>query len=146
LVLAVAELVWMLWFLIVPLPNANNTGLRTDTLVRRGLLVLKAFPEVVPDTPFHESLLGQALEELTHVQNLPERLPIVLATALIAAAAAGLGDLVVRGLRLEGMFWLAERVAIDFGVGAALLAVLTLIAGRMGWLAPWPTRIALGVL
>jgi len=144
--LAVAEFAWMLWFLIVPLPNANNTGLRTDTLVRRGLLLLKAFPEVVPDTPFHESLLGQALEELAHVEHLADRLPIVLATALIALAAVGLGDSVVRGLRLETAFGIAERVAMDFGVGAALVAVLTLIAGRMGWLAPWPARIALGAL
>ncbi len=146
LTLAVAEFAWLLWFLIVPLPNANNTGLPTDTLVRRGLLLLKAFPEVVPDTSFHESLLGQALEELSHVEHLPERLPIVLAAALIAAAAVGLGDAVVRGLRLEKAFWLAERIAIDFGVGAALLAVLTLVAGRMGWIAPWPVRIALGVI
>jgi hypothetical protein len=146
LTLAVAELAWLLWFLIVPLPNANNTGLPTNTLVRRGWLLLKAFPEVVPDTSFGESLLGQALKELTHVQHLPERLPIVLAAALIAAAAVGLGDAVVRGLQLEKASWIGERFAIDFGVGAALLAVLTLVAGRMGWIAPWPIRIALGVL
>jgi hypothetical protein len=146
LTLAVAEFAWLLWFLIVPLPNANNTGLPSDTLVRRGLLLLKAFPEVVPDTPFHESLLGQAIEELIHVQHLPERLPIVLAAALIAAAAVGLGDVVVRGLQLEKAFWVGERIAIDFGVGAALLAVLTLVAGRMGWIAPWPIRIALGIM
>jgi len=142
-ILAVAEFAWLLWFLIIPLPNANNTGLRTDTLVRRGFLVLKALPEVVPDTSFHESLLGQALEELTHVEHLPQRLPIVLAAALIAAAAVGLGDAVVRGLQLEKSFWLAERIAIDFGVGTALLAVLTLLAGRMGWIAPGPIRIVL---
>jgi len=146
LTLAVAEFAWLLWFLIVPLPNANNTGLPIDALVRRGLILLRAFPEVVPDLPFDESLLGQTLKELTHVQHLPERLPIVLAAALIAAAAVGLGDAVVRGLRLEKAFWVAERFAIDFGVGASLLAVLTLVAGRMGWIAPWPIRIALGVM
>ncbi len=146
LTLAVAEFAWLLWFLILPLPNANNTGMPTDTLVRRGLLLLKAFPEVVPDTPFHESLLGQAIEELSHVEHLPERLPIVLAAALIAAAAIGLGDSVVCGLRLEKALWLTERIAINFGLGAALLAVLTLVAGRMGWIAPWPVRIALGVM
>ncbi len=62
-------------------------------IVRRGLLLLKAFPEVVPDTTFQQSLLGKGLVELSHVENLPQRLPIVLAAALIAAAAIGLGDL-----------------------------------------------------
>jgi len=100
-ILAVAEFAWLLWFLIIPLPNANNTGLRTDTLVRRGFLVLKALPEVVPDTSFHESLLGQALEELTHVEHLPQRLPIVLAAALIAAAAGAVAGLVLNAVVIE---------------------------------------------
>jgi len=144
--LAIAEFAWLIWFLIIPLPNANNSGVPRDAVVRRGLLVLKALPEVVPGTTFHESLLGQALEELSHIQHLPQRLPIVLAAALIAAAAIGLGDAVVRCLQFEKALWLGERIAIDFGVGAAMLAVLTLLAGRMGWIAPWPTRIALGAI
>jgi hypothetical protein len=144
--LALAELVWLVWFLIVPLPNANNSGVPTDVAVRRGFLVLKAFPEVVPDTSFRQSLLGSALGELSHGENLPQRIPIVLAAALIAAAALGLGDVVVRRLGFEKALWRGERIAIDFGVGAALLAVLTLIAGRMGCIAPWPVRISLGAL
>jgi hypothetical protein len=144
--LAIAEFAWLLWFLLIPLPNANNSGLPIDAVVRRVLLVLKAFPEVVPDTPLRQSFLGQALLELSHFEYLPQRVPIVLAAALIAAAALGMGDLVVRGLRFERALWAGERIAIDFGIGAALLAVLTLIAGRIGWIAPWPVRIALGVL
>ena len=30
IVLAVLELAWLVWFLIVPLPNANNTGVPTE--------------------------------------------------------------------------------------------------------------------
>src|SRR5271170_6303298 len=93
-VIAVSELAWLSWFLIVPLPNANNVGAPPEKAVRRGLLVLKAFPEVVPDTPFHESFLGTAYDELSHVENLPQRLPILLTAGLIAIAAIGLGDLV----------------------------------------------------
>ena len=59
-------------------------------------LLLKTFPEVVPDTPFRESFLGRGLDELSHVENLPQRLPILLAAGLVAAAAIGIGDLVLR--------------------------------------------------
>ncbi len=69
--------------------------------VRRGLLVLKALPEVVPGTSFRESILGNALVELSHLENLSQRVPILMAALLIAAAAIGLGDLVLRLLRLE---------------------------------------------
>ena len=70
--------------------------------VRRGWLLLKAFPEVVPGTTFEESFLGNGLEELSHVENLPQRLPIVLTAGLIAAAAIGLGDMALRRLQAGG--------------------------------------------
>ena len=57
-VLASVELAWLLWFLIVPLPNANPLGTPTRSLINRGWLLLKAFPEVIPDTRFRESLSG----------------------------------------------------------------------------------------
>src|SRR5207248_9466474 len=128
LLLAVAELAWLLWCLIVPLPNANNLDVPPREPIRRGWLLLKALPEVVPDTPFRESLLGRELLELSHLENLPQRIPIVLAAGLIAAAAIGLGDLVVSGLRLAGRLNLGERLAVDYGLGAALLGIGTLIA------------------
>jgi hypothetical protein len=70
----------------------------------------------------------------------------VLAAGLIAAAAIGLGDLVVVGLRLANRLRLGERLALDYGLGAALLGVVTLIVGRLGWLDPWVVRIGLGGL
>ena len=145
--LAMLELGWLAWFLIEPLPNANNTGLPTDVAVRRGWLVLKALPHVVPETSFRESLLGNALFELSHVENLAP------------ARADSAGCLADRGgrsrpwrpgrcacLRLEAGLRLLERLALDYGVGAGLLGVMTLCHGRLGWLDPWFVRVALGVV
>jgi 4-amino-4-deoxy-L-arabinose transferase-like glycosyltransferase len=144
--LAVIELVWLAWFLIVPLPNANNTGMAPQRVIRRGWLLLRLIPEVVPETTFGESFLGLGLAQLSHFENLPQRVPIVLSAGLIAAAAIGLGDLVLRGLRLEEGHGLAERVALDYGVGAALFGALTLILGRLGWLNPWSCRAGLALV
>ena len=44
------------WFLIVPLPNANNV--ESATADPPGLLLLKALPEVVPGRTFRESIAG----------------------------------------------------------------------------------------
>jgi hypothetical protein len=146
-ILAVAELAWLAWFLIVPLPNANNNPkVPPERAVRRGWLLLKAFPEVVPGTTFEESFLGNGLKELSHVENLPQRLPILLTASLIAAAAIGLGDMVVRGLKLVEGLRTAEQVALDYGLGAGLLGVLTLLLGRVGWLNPLLFRTGLGLL
>jgi hypothetical protein len=146
LLLALAELSWLAWFLIEPLPNTNNIALGSEVAVRRAWLVLKALPHVVPETTFRESILGQGLEELSHVENLPQRAPIVLTALLIAAAAVGLGDLVLRGLRAQGGLGLGERLALGYGLGAGLLGTLTLIVGRLGWLDSWLIRVALGVV
>jgi 4-amino-4-deoxy-L-arabinose transferase-like glycosyltransferase len=145
-VLAIAELAWLAWFLIVPLPNANNVGTPSSRAVRRGWLLLKAFPEVVPETTFRESFLGHGLKALSHIENLPQRLPILLTAGLIAAAAIGLGDMALRGLKLEAKLCAAERTALDYGLGAGLLGVITLVLGRMGWLDPRLFRAGLGLL
>ena len=131
--------------MIVPLPNANNLDVPPEKAIRRGLLLLKTFPEVIPDTPFQRSLLGNAYEELRHVENLPQRVPIVLAAGLVAAAAIGLGDLVVRRLRVTEFLTGAERIALAYGVGAGLLGVVTLVLGRVGWLNPWLFRVGLAM-
>ena len=104
--LAVLELAWLAWFLIVPLPNATNTAGPNEVAMRRAWLVLKAIPHVVPDTSFGESILGQGIHEISHFENLPQRLPIVLTALLIAAAGVGLGDLVLRGWVWSGGFLL----------------------------------------
>jgi hypothetical protein len=143
--LAVAQIAWMAWFLVVPLPYASNVG-TTPKAVRRGLLLLKAFPEVVPDTPFGASFLGKGIEELSHVENLPQRAPIVLAAGLIAAAAIGLGDMTLRRLRLDIGLRLGERIALDYGLGAGLLGTGTLLVGRLGLLNPWMFRLVLGLV
>lgn len=140
--LAVLELLWLGWYLFVPLPNA----VVQNHVVRRGLLLLSAFPEVVPGTRFRESLIGRALAELSHVENLPQRLPVVLAAALIAAAAVALGDLAAGILGLRRLFRWPVRLALDYGLGAAMLGGLTLVIGRMGWLTPGSTRLGLGAL
>ena len=123
-ILAVAEIVWLAWYLIVPLPNANNVGTSPDRAIRRAWLLLKTFPEVVPGTTFAESFLGNGLKELSHFENLPQRLPILLTAGLVAAAAIGLGDMVLRRLKLEAGLSAAERIALDYGLGAGSLAFL----------------------
>ena len=65
------------------------------------------------------------------------------AAALIVAAAIGLGEIALRGLRLRGLLRPAERLALDFGLGTAGLGVLTLLLGRAGLLSPWLFRIGL---
>ena len=140
--LAGLEILWLAWYLVVPLQNVMNLGFP----IRRGLLVIMAIPKVVPDTPVSESLLGRAVIELSHFENLPQRIPVVLAAGLIVAAAIGLGELVVGRLQLRDRLKFGERIALDYGLGTTLLGVLTLIVGRMGWLDPWFIRTALGLI
>ena len=57
---------------------------------------------------------GNGLKELSHLENLPQRVPIVLVAGLIAAAAIGLGDMVLGGLKLRTGLGSAERIAVDY--------------------------------
>ena len=140
-VLAVVELAWLAWFLIVPLPNANNVGTPAAKSRPPGLALAQGVPRSrARYARFRESFLGNGLKELSHVENLPQRVPIMLTAGLIAAAAIGLGDMVLRGLKLEAGLGAAERIALDYGLGAGLLGVLTLLLGRLGWLDPWLFR------
>jgi hypothetical protein len=140
--LAALELAWLGWFLVEPLPNAPDFKMP----VRRGLLLLKAFPQVVPGTTFRRSLLGQAMDELSHLENLPDRIPVLAAAGLIFLAALGLGELVLLALRLRAWARPLERTALAFGLGTAGLGVLTLLAGRAGLLSPWIFRAGLGLI
>src|SRR5262249_16889405 len=95
---------------------------------------------------FKESYLGLALAELRHVENLPQRFPIVAAVALIAAAALALGRLVVRALGLTQKLSLGEQIALAYGLGTTALGVITLVIGRLGLLPPWPIRLGLAAI
>lgn len=137
----VLEVAWFGWFLVEPLPNAHNVG----GTISRWIFLAKAFPEVVPGVRFRQSYLGLAALELSHVETLGQRVPVVLAAALIAGAGVSLGLVALRVLRLRECLTIWERLPVAFGVGTSLLGILTLIAGRLGALASWPTRLALAV-
>jgi hypothetical protein len=141
-VLAGLELAWMRWFLAEPLPNASGHA----TVIRRSFLLWRALPYVVPGLTWHESFLGQAALELSHVENLHQRLPIVAAAVLVGSAAVGLGEILLAALRLRSAIRAGERLALDFGLGTAGLGVLTLLAGRAGLLHPWIFRVGLGAI
>jgi hypothetical protein len=138
LVVACLEAAWFVWFESVRLPNCG--------LHQRWVFLARAFPHVVPGVTFAQSYLGTALGELSHLENLPQRLPIVLAAGLIAAGAMGLGGMVLRGLGVVAALSLTERSAAAFGVGATGLGAISLLLGRLGWLAPWPVRVGLGAI
>ncbi len=106
---------------------------RRNELVRRGWLLLKTFPEVVPDTTFQESFLGKRPQELSHVENLPQRVPIVLTAGLIAAAAIGLGDMVLRGLKLERPVWVSRNESRSIMAWAPDCSGVLTLAGRAAW-------------
>ena len=138
------EFAWLTWCLAEPLPNASNVGGKVK--VRRWIFFAQAFPEVVPGVAFSESYFGTALSELKHVENLPQRVPVLLGGCLIAGAGLGLGLSVLRLLGLHHTLDLKERVPLSIGLGATLLGVITLISGRLGLLNPWLCRLGLSLL
>jgi len=143
LVLAILETAWLGWFLREPLPNARNAG---EEKLQRWMFLARALPQVVPGVRFDQSHLGLALQELSHVENLPQRLPIVLAASLVGGAALALGQGILRGLRLRRVLHPIERFPLAYGLGTTGLGVITLIVGRWGLLAPGPVRLGLGVI
>ncbi|MFO0958086.1 MAG: hypothetical protein U0800_11770 [Isosphaeraceae bacterium] len=131
--LAAAEIAWFAWFVALTLPNAGRN-------LSRWQLALVALPGIASP-----STIGSGLSKLSRVEWLPQRLPILASAAWIGAGAIGIGYLILRALRLRDGFGKAERLAIAFGLGVAALGALALIAGRLGWLSPWPARIALAL-
>ena len=92
-----------------------------------------AVPEVVvPGLKFRESYLGLALAELSHVENLPQRVPIVLAAGFIAASAIATGPRSSGGSGSGRGSSRWERLAVGFGLGTTGLGLATLIVGRLG--------------
>ncbi len=150
--LIVAELLWFFWFTTTPLPNAGNLQVpsapgetRTEA-VRRWYLLALAFPQFIPGTSWHKSLFGHAIDAFCQTAYLDQRIPLLGAGLLIAGAGLGLGLLLIRLLGASRWLNGPERFTLGFGIGLNALASLTLLAGRLGLLSPWPVRTALGVL
>ena len=139
LAIVTLEVAWLGWFLWEPLPNAGGE-------IRRWMFLGRAFPYVIPDVEPGQSYFGMALGELSHLEFLPQRLPLLLAAGLIGLAALALGRLALRALGLLDSLSSLERLPAGFGLGASLLGVVTLIFGRLGMLSPWPVRLGLTAL
>lgn len=139
--LALVEGWWFLRILQEPLPSVAAQGGR----LRRSDLLWRALPGVVPGVRRSRSHLGAALDRLGHVENVPQRVPLVLAAGGIAAAAVALGRLVLRALRLRAEVPAVARGPLAFALGTTGLGSLTLLLGRLGGLAPGPVRLALAV-
>ena len=129
------------WWLFEPLPNARNV--LPGVPQRRVMLLGTAIPQVVPGVTYRVSGIGRIAGELTHYENLPQRIPIMLAGLLIVAGGMGLGELAMRGLRVRSTLSRGERVPLAFGLGMIGLAVGTLLLGRLGMLNGWVVRGAL---
>ncbi len=131
-ILAVAELAWLAWFLIVPLPNAKNVNTPPARAVRRGLPLLKTFPEVVPGTTFEESFLGNGQRAGATTSKTCPSLPILLACwskSLLRRLA--LAMLLVP--KLEFGLGAIERIALDCGSGRPDCSASSyLVAGTPG--------------
>lgn len=138
-ILAAVELLWLGWFLLEPLPNAPTA----NGTIRRGLLALHLLPGIVPGVTFQDSLLGKALDEFSSPANLPQRIPITATAGLIALAAVGLGDMILRRCRMEDRCGVAVRLAIDYVLGTVVLGLATLIVGRVGVPGAWIVRMGL---
>src|SRR5262249_50695663 len=126
--LSIVQLAWLAWFLFEPLPNAP-TG---KGPVRRWIFLAQIVPALVPGVRFQQSQLGVALRERSHLETLPQRLPVVLAAGLISAAAVALGRLVLRGIGVTRLFDRWETLALAFGLGTTGLGLITLGIGRLG--------------
>jgi hypothetical protein len=138
--LVALEIAWFARFWSEPLPNS---GSGSGPRLTRSHLLWRALPGLVPGVRNDRALLPQAARELSHWQNLPQRVPIVLTAAAVAAAALSLGHLALRALGLRGQLTRLERLALGGGVGASLLGGVTLILGRAGLLTPWSVRVGL---
>lgn len=150
--LILAQVAWFLWYLTVPLPNAQAVqttlpdGQQRSEPLRRWYLIAQALPHIVPGTTWKDSLLGTAVHNLSHVENLGDRLPIVGAGLLILAAGLGLGTLLLWSARLEEELTPLEKLGASFGLGLTVLSALTLVAGRLGLLDQVVVWIVLMVL
>jgi hypothetical protein len=152
LAVALFQIIVFLWFWTVPLPNAAaakttlHDGSTTSIPLARWHLLAQAVPQLVPGTLWNQSLLGVAVDRLSRLDHLHQRARPAAAGLLVAAAAIGLGTLVLRALRVRAQLDAPSALALSFPLGSTLLAALALGFGRIGLLAPWPVRAALAAL
>ncbi|HEY2158857.1 MAG TPA: glycosyltransferase family 39 protein, partial [Isosphaeraceae bacterium] len=144
-VLAVVELAWLAWALNVPLINANSAAKPGDPLIARSFFLWHFLPAVLPGLSWRDSFLGGAVADLSHLENLPQRLPIVLAAGLIVFSGVALGMLVLRALGLHRRWSCLERIGVGFGLGMTGLGLFALLMGRAGLLSSWSARVGLVV-
>lgn len=133
----VLQLFWLKWFMAEPLPNATPVG--SGDKISRGLLLFTTTPGLNPNFRWSQSLVGQAVEELSHLGRLADRLPVIATAALVLAGAWGLGLILLRCLdRIGQSDWRpGERGFIALPVGLAGWQTLTLMLGRNGLLQQW---------
>lgn len=134
ILIVTSQLFWLKWFLMEPLPNATPVG--SGDKITRGLLLFTTTPGLNPNFRWSQSLVGQAVDELSHFGRLVDRLPVVGTALLILAGAWGLGVLLLNYLArfdressLPGEFALAS-----LATGLAGWETLTLVLGRNGLL------------
>ena len=141
--IACLELLWLGWFLVRPAAQ-----LPEPSVIRRGHLLLQDLPRGRAATRRSaQSMLGKGL-----IGAEPRREPPAAAADRPGRRADRRGGDRARrpdrpvclGIR-HRLRW-PVRIALDYGLGAAILGVSTLIVGRMGWLDPWFIRIGLGSL
>lgn len=135
----IAELLLLGWYMMVPLPNAGAVAGKGVAL-RRGMIVNDAIPGLAMG---NRTIVGLAIDDLSHVQNLPQRIPIFSTACSIAAVAIAIGSALLAFLGLDRRLGRVVSVATGFGLGMSVLGVLTLISGRLGLLSVRSVRIGL---
>lgn len=132
------QLVFFWWFFSLDLPNADIPGSPGEKF-SRGMIWQAAIPGLVPDS---QCLVAQAVSKLT-VRHLPQRIPLLAGALLIALASLAYGLVVLHGCVLmrghkdDGLGWdwctPGEFVTLSFGVGMAVMSLMTLVIGPRGW-------------
>lgn len=136
-VVATFQLLWLYWFMTTPLPNATPVG--SGTSISRGLLLFSTTPLLNPNFRWSQSLIGQAVGELSGFTSLVDRIPIVGIAMLLLAGIWGLGTLILQMLPGSGKVgWEpGERLLAALAIGTAGWGALTLVVGRLGLLQKW---------
>lgn len=137
--LQVVALCTLLW---LPMPSLGGPGSK----LRRLFFLMEVVPGLVPGSSFAETTPGRLVDGLGRIENLPQRAWPLFWAGLIAMAAQAVGHGALKALRLDRAFRGAEAWALGFGVGAALLSIATLLAGRVGGLGTASARTIVGVL
>jgi len=144
----ICQVIWLIWCLREPLPNASRNG--QGPQISRGLLLMVALPGPTPDLDWSDSILGSALDELSQWWRLGDRVPILAVAGLILAAIFGLGGVMLQLLdpdcRFARVWGPGLGPPIRFGIGAATLGAVVLGLGWWGWLGPTTARVLIGAL